>query len=453
MEFVNRPITDFYRHSLSAASDKGFIWVVTLLAREADVDGLYYNLRNTWTSLDSITGKYFLFIFAGKENITHDDRWHSKILDSRIGYFGEYNDYIKFINPDAQLCGTHIQYEFYKSKSLDSLEESQTLAVNELRDFFSINEADIPCLVFTKFPLLGYVRTASYVVPISGNNIYGFFKRLFNAIDPLLKQIDILTADIKKLSKRTEELEEIIKKTSLDPDGKILAIQRELLIYAENNIVDDTGRSLRECINSLSYGKSSMPFRSMLSKYVDLVKNYEKKTGKCFDSSIINERSSQNATTMAQAKAELFMVQHKQVKLSKLCNDLMSEIENIIRGSRMDEKTYRDNKQSISVTGGTVQINTAFDTATVIATQYVGYDENRLSELVENVRNALLNGFSADEAEVANANLDIIEEELKQSKPRKGFLKAALTGLKTIKGTTEFGAAVATLVQFVQTLF
>lgn len=97
MEFVDRPIIDFYRHSLSAASKRGFLWVVTLLAREADVEGLYLNLRKSWTSLDSITGKYFLFIFAGKENTTRNDRWNSRVTDSQEKYFSEYNDYVKFI--------------------------------------------------------------------------------------------------------------------------------------------------------------------------------------------------------------------------------------------------------------------------------------------------------------------------------------------------------------------
>ena len=30
MEFVNVPITDFLRHSLSAAGKRGFMWVITL---------------------------------------------------------------------------------------------------------------------------------------------------------------------------------------------------------------------------------------------------------------------------------------------------------------------------------------------------------------------------------------------------------------------------------------
>lgn len=64
MEIVDIPITEFYRKSLDLVYQKGFFWVVTLIARDADVKGLYKNLRKSWTSLDSITGEYFLFVFA-----------------------------------------------------------------------------------------------------------------------------------------------------------------------------------------------------------------------------------------------------------------------------------------------------------------------------------------------------------------------------------------------------
>lgn len=33
------PIVDFFRDSLSAAYKRGFIWIVTLLARDSDVKG------------------------------------------------------------------------------------------------------------------------------------------------------------------------------------------------------------------------------------------------------------------------------------------------------------------------------------------------------------------------------------------------------------------------------
>ena len=113
MEFVDRPIVEFFEHSLSAAYNRGFLWVVTLLAREADVEGLYSNLRKSWASLDSITGEYFLFVFAGKENVTEDERFESKVIDSKVRYYGEYNNYVKFINPKIELEDCYLQSYYH----------------------------------------------------------------------------------------------------------------------------------------------------------------------------------------------------------------------------------------------------------------------------------------------------------------------------------------------------
>lgn len=452
MEFVDRPIIDFYRHSLSAASKRGFLWVVTLLAREADVEGLYLNLRKSWTSLDSITGKYFLFIFAGKENTTRNDRWNSRVTDSQEKYFSEYNDYVKFINQDIELMDSYIHYSYHKNKSenIDGLEENQTIAVNTLRDYFSISESNIPCLVFTRLYPFGYVNKVIQVVPISGNNIYGYFKSLFNAIDPLLKKHMDLVIRLKELATYKENLETRISQTSLGSDSKILALQKELLLYADKNVVDDRGHTLLDCINTLTYGKFDMPLRSMLNRYIDWVKNYEKRTGRCFDSELVSQNIYQNTTEIANAKYELSMVEIQQDELGKKCAEIISEIEGIIGDSKMAENTSKNDKLSISVMGGTAQINAAFDNAKIEAAQYVGYDEKKLAAMIGNVRSTLSTGISADDIEIVNNNLDVIEDELKSSKPRKSFLKVALKSLEAIKGTVEFGAAVVALVQFIQ---
>ena len=118
----------------------------------------------------------------------------------------------------------------------------------------------------------------------------------------------------------------------------------------------------------------------------------------------------------------------------------------------MDKEKQNDNRVSISVTGGIAQINTAFDNAEIKATQHIGYNEVELANLIRDVRNAIPTDISANEIEVINESLDVIEGETKSSKPRKGFLKTALTGLKAIKGSAEFAAAVAALIQFVQAL-
>lgn len=151
-----------------------------------------------------------------------------------------------------------------------------------------------------------------------------------------------------------------------------------------------------------------------------------------------------------QAKIELSKIEHQRNEVGEQCGSILSEIEKIIGDSKMKENTAKYDRLSISVMGGTAQINTAFDNANVEAVQYVGFDEKKLSELVRNVRNTLSNDMPADDIEMVNNDLNVIEDELRSDKPRKGFLKVALENLKAITGTVEFSAAVITLAQLIQ---
>ena len=58
----------------------------------------------------------------------------------------------------------------------------------------------------------------------------------------------------------------------------------------------------------------------------------------------------------------------------------------------------------------------------------------------------------SNEIEQINSNLSIIAEELSKEKPRNKLVKAAIDSLKSVKGTIEFGAAVSTLIQFIQSI-
>lgn len=68
---------------------------------------------------------------------------------------------------------------------------------------------------------------------------------------------------------------------------------------------------------------------------------------------------------------------------------------------------------------------------------------NELDKLIEDVK-------KISQKEQLNCNLEVISEELKSNQPRKSFIKTAVEGIKMIKGTAEFAAAVTTLIQFVQ---
>lgn len=107
-----------------------------------------------------------------------------------------------------------------------------------------------------------------------------------------------------------------------------------------------------------------------------------------------------------------------------------------------------DDKVIYNVTVQNGQAIIATDNANVRATNNVGMDTNELSKLLDSVR-AASSDLSKEEQEKVEECLEVIETEASVEKPKKSMLKMAISTLKTVKGITEFGSAVAELVEFV----
>ena len=109
-------------------------------------------------------------------------------------------------------------------------------------------------------------------------------------------------------------------------------------------------------------------------------------------------------------------------------------------------------KYDVSVNNGIV--NVASDGGTINATNTInnGIDQEELSSLIEAVKQSAAE-IDQGEYEKINDSLELIKEELAKASPRKSGVKLALSVLKGIKGSTELMAAVATLVQFITSIF
>ena len=78
---------------------------------------------------------------------------------------------------------------------------------------------------------------------------------------------------------------------------------------------------------------------------------------------------------------------------------------------------------------------------------------NELEKLVAGIREAATTLTSVEDKETVSESLEVIETEVIAEKPKKSMLKTAMASLQAVKGATEFGAAVAALVQFIGTMF
>lgn len=107
-----------------------------------------------------------------------------------------------------------------------------------------------------------------------------------------------------------------------------------------------------------------------------------------------------------------------------------------------------DDRVVYNVTVDKGQAILATDNAIVTATNNVGVDVDELKRLISDIQSNVQDLCEADRETVSEC-IEVIETETAMEKPKKGMLKMATSALTALKGTAEFGAAVAALIQFV----
>lgn len=109
----------------------------------------------------------------------------------------------------------------------------------------------------------------------------------------------------------------------------------------------------------------------------------------------------------------------------------VNHIEDYLTEIAIDMGFDEEAKYMINVNGGQAQVNIANDTSTITATQTNNVHDEELAELVTSIKALLTDDIPRDEKELIKDNIDIVQEELKKENPKRGFLKAAWSGIET----------------------
>ena len=146
-----------------------------------------------------------------------------------------------------------------------------------------------------------------------------------------------------------------------------------------------------------------------------------------------NSKKSQDKVKGFNDRVAMVLIRHIERYLTKIGIDM-----------GIDERiTY-----SITVENG--QVNIANDNSTINATNTIStVDYDKLIKLIDEVEKNT-KGISEEDYETLVSSIDVIKEEIKSTNPRKSFLKTAISGLKGLKNTAEFAAAITALIQFIQ---
>lgn len=260
MDIASIPIVDFLKFCRKGARDKGYYWIACILSRTSDSKKLYENIKEDWQSLDSITGSKLLILLAGNEIDSNDESYghyhnlNSCITDSHESYIKRYNPFATIIGNENRLKTdlSSVRYDILH-KYVDKIELTQTDAIQSLKQYFGVEESNIPCLVYIPLYEENYPFNNIIVpLPQCDADLYMYFKNVFIDIPPMIEQ---LSHDYDELTLRIDKVyDKLISHVKTRSDCEILL----------------------KCIDEKKYYTCNQPIRGLLNQYVDLCRNYEK---------------------------------------------------------------------------------------------------------------------------------------------------------------------------------
>lgn len=126
---------------------------------------------------------------------------------------------------------------------------------------------------------------------------------------------------------------------------------------------------------------------------------------------------------------------------------LIRHVESYLTKVGIDMGIDEKNIYNVAVQNGQAII--ANENSSITATTNIGTTANDIEQLIAAVRTKMDTFTSDEDKEAASESLEVIEAEVTSEKPKKSMIKTAIASLQAIKGTVEFGSAVAALIQFV----
>ena len=289
MEIINIPIVDFYKKCLDCAEATGFSWVLCLLAREADAEETYDQIKRYWSSLHDLTGTEILFVFAGALREKND--FSTVLHHESESWRGLRNGTMHIVNEPAPTIPfyNYPMMEF-KEESFGMIKTNHTRSISEIKDYFGLSEKMIPSLIFT--PTNRFVRDEHVVVPLKGENVYQEIKKIIENLESPLKdlkreqfQYQQIESQLKDNSKKMEKLCHANKAARRYANAK-----RQLITIIDNTddskLKNDLVASMRNrCV--ADWHAFNHQTRAYLNQYLDLSANNPDIESECGD--IISE--------------------------------------------------------------------------------------------------------------------------------------------------------------------
>lgn len=160
LQIISMPVVEYLKMCKTVARQRGFVWVMVLLARERDVIHSYHDLKHYWDLYNDLTGNKILFIMsiANRSGESYNTYPAHEIKEWR-----------KLYNPNPLIMNQNIPtilgWEFLSEKSLpkyrndigsiDGLYKNQTIA----KSIDNMSASEIATFIHQKYSMVIKAKT------------------------------------------------------------------------------------------------------------------------------------------------------------------------------------------------------------------------------------------------------------------------------------------------------
>lgn len=273
MELITIPIIDYLTLCKNLAAQRGFKWVMVLMARERDAIKSYEDIKKYWDSYNDLTSEKILFVFSLANKQEESYNRHPAF---------EKECWVRVFNPQLLIMNDTIpSISTWDSQSQNIVHNYRNVAIDnhtqnisDLCREYDISESQIPSLllfnVHSHMP--DTITEKPIILPLINDDLYGSIKKLLLYLEPFLKRIKCSELYYEKLRNELKEVRETISNAKLS--SQEIRYLRANSFLQNVSLPKETRSQIQHAIETLDLKichTFSQPLRGCINQIISLL--------------------------------------------------------------------------------------------------------------------------------------------------------------------------------------
>lgn len=311
-------MVDYLKYCREAAENKGYKWIMVLLARELDAVRSYDQLKKYWNSFNDLTGDLVLFITS----ISNDSNEKTNGLQHEFQSWRMINNLnLMIVNEESPSISA---YDFPSEKTIEYYRnlaiENNSNGISNLCRYFNIPEESVPSILL--FETCSGSLQPSCIIPLESDDLYASIKKLFIFIQLDVEKYRNLLEEIAQIKNEIAYFSGENGKNDLsDIEKQYIRTKNSLMNAVESNGIDKVvvqntiiERNEELC---LSFPR---PINYQLSRLIKLISD----TPDIEDSITKKQHGNDHYETLIKSKREI--LNKKETEMKKAEGELFSKV-------------------------------------------------------------------------------------------------------------------------------